>query len=93
MNLQLREVLRDPRNEAVRVVFDYKGILVVVKVFDPDFPMKVSLKLMDEDVYLKTKSFWNTTEVVVNDDDLLKYGRMAAKSFYRYANRIKQGAM
>ena len=66
---KLIEALRNPDSGEVRVTFNFKGILTIVKVFDPEFPDNVSIKLFDKPkMYEKTKSFWNTTEVMDHND-------------------------
>lgn len=60
--ITLREILENPSNGAMRVVFDYQTMISVVKIFDPDLPKDyVTVKFfLNPNHYEATKHHWNT---------------------------------
>lgn len=83
------EVLRDDESGATRVTLKYKNILWIVKIFDPEFPENVSIKLFDQvDLYEKTKSFWNTNRIILDEERDLEI-KKSIKVLVRYLNKIR----
>ena len=85
------EALRNPKNEAIRVSFEYKGLLAVVKTFDPKGDDDHSLKFYEApERYEKVKSYWNTIEVLdPESEEGLAWIADAENYFWKVIRRIQ----
>ena len=87
MSITIRETLRNPSTGETRVTYDYKGLVAVVKVFDPSMPKDyVTVKFfLNPKHYEVTAGYWNTIEAV--DDEVVE--RLAKSNLEKVLRRIQ----
>ena len=79
LEYRIIDVLTNDEMTIIRAVFTNESLIIVVKVFDFEFPDQTSIKIFSEMMtYTKTKSFWNTQKSISTSDDnwmaLVGYG-------------------
>ena len=84
----VKEVLQDPDQKSVRVTFIWKGLVCVVKLFDPKLDIATIKVFLSEREYDAVKSFWNTTVPVEKANP---YITQAVVILMRLRHRLKRG--
>lgn len=95
MELKLIEVLQDSRLDAspksIRVTFRFKGLLIVVKVFDPDGDDNYSIKYYHKaESYLRVRSFWNSTTRIITPQRKLMWTGKARRYFWSIYRKLTE---